>query len=412
MSVAQQDAIGALAMETNSLDWRLINEWKYACSGDGTAQAEWKQGAGGEWQWTHDGVQVKNTHTEWSDLSWQRIDGAALHDLGNFVIEVTVSGKAEAAGLSFGHYKDFLAHLNTHGGSSRHLQLEIDFYAKRWALRVDGQLQQRAWWDSAVRTTDDLLDGKLTFKARRVDEVKFHNLAIHTFQSSCHLSVIVTCYRFVQRLRVTLRNWCHQSLPHGAYEIFVVNPDSPDGTHEYLAAVASSYPHVRVREIAVDSKQATNKAVMINRAFQASRGEWIWLTDSDCLFAPTAADLTLAQIKGKSPHLFYGQRRHLTASQTNELLAGRRDGLRDFEALCLNEEARAPDNQPWGYTQIVHRSTLERIPYREQVNHFAHSDSLFIQDCKRRQILPTQVEGLFCLHLDHPFSWYGTKLFL
>ncbi len=126
----------------------------------------------------------------------------------------------------------------------------------------------------------------------------------------------------------------------------------------------------------------------------------------------TEAEMTLAQIKGRGSRLFYGQRRYLTASQTSELLAGRSDGLRDFDALSHNVGPRAPDNQPWGYTQIVHRSTLERVPYREQINHFAHSDSLFIQDCKRRRILPAQVEGLFCLHLDHPFSWYGTNAFL
>jgi glycosyltransferase involved in cell wall biosynthesis len=201
-------------------------------------------------------------------------------------------------------------------------------------------------------------------------------------------------------------------LPSGAYEVLVVNPESPDGTHEYLAAVASSYPHVRVREVPVEAKLAINKAAMINRAFEASKGEWIWLTDADCLFSPTAAETTLAQIHSRPKSLLFGQRRYLTSSQTSELLAGRRDGLNDFETLCLNVGPRKPDHDPWGYTQIVSRSTLERVPYREQVNHFAHSDSLFIQDCARRRIFPAPVDGLFCLHLDHPFAWYGTKAFL
>jgi hypothetical protein len=73
---------------------------------------------------------------------------------------------------------------------------------------------------------------------------------------------------------------------------------------------------------------------------------------------------------------------------------------------------RPPDSAPWGYTQIVHRAILQRVSYREYINHFAHSDSLFIEDCKRQGVIPEQLAGLFCLHLDHSFAWYGTKTFL
>ncbi len=394
-----------------SVTQELHDEWNQALQGYKNAQSEWKSEAGGSWFWNHDSVQARSTGTEWSDYIWQKFSGSTITALKNFVIEVTVRGKAEAAGLSFGDFKEFLVRLDSHS-DQRRLQLEIDLNAGCWAFRVDGQLQSRNWWDTEVHSVKDLLGGTLRFKARRVEEVQFYDLAVHTFQSSCQLSVILTCYRFRQRLQVALRNWCHQSLPYGNYELLVVNPNSPDGTHEYLAAVASSYPHVRVREVPVEAKLATNKAAMINRAFQASMGEWIWLTDADCLFSPTAAEATLVQINAKHPSLFFGQRRYLTTSQTSELLAGRRDGLHDFDTLCLNVGPRKPDNEPWGYTQIVSRSTLERVPYREQVNHFAHSDSLFIQDCRRRRIFPAPVEGLFCLHLDHPFSWYGTKAFL
>ncbi len=411
MPTADHNAVLLPAADLTSLDRHLANEWDKALAGDANAQAKWKSETGGEWLWKSDAVRVTSSGTEWSDLSWQDFDGAALSALRNFVVEVTVSGKAEAAGLSFGPYKDFLAKLDPRMDQQR-LQLEIDVNAKCWAFRVDGQLQHRTWWDSSVHTTDDLLTGILTFKARRAEEIHFRDFAIRTFESSCQLSVIITCYRFLQRLRVTLRNWCHQTIPYGSYEILVVNPNSPDGTHEHLAAVAMSYPHVRVRELAVEVKPVTNKAAMINRAVQASRGEWIWLADSDCLFAPTAAEMILAQIKGRTSRLFYGRRIYLTTSQTSELLAGRSDGLRDFDALCHNLAPRALDNEPWGYTQIVHRTTLERIPYHEQVDHFAHSDSLFIQDCRRRKIIPEQIEGLFCLHLDHPFAWYGTNSFL
>jgi hypothetical protein len=290
--------------------------------------------------------------------------------------------------------------------------LEVDTAAGRWAFRIDGQLMQRFWWDAAVGSVDDLINGMLMLKGRRIDHVLFQGLAVYTFEASCQLSVIMICHRFLQRLRVTLRNWCHQSLSSGAYEVLVVNPHSPDGTHEHLAAVASSYPHVRVREVVVEPHLAMNKGMMLNRAIDASRGQWIWLTDADCLFSPTCAATVLERIDGRMQRLFYGQRRFLTVSQTDALLAGRIDGLREFDALATSANPRGPENAPWGYTQIGHRSTFQRIRYRENLNHFAHSDGMFVEECKRRRIVPEQVHGLFCLHLEHPFSWYGTNLFL
>ena len=43
------------------------------------------------------------------------------------------------------------------------------------------------------------------------------------------------------------------------------------------------------------------------------------------------------------------------------------------------------------------------------MNHFAHSDGKFIDDCRREGIPVEPVPGLTCLHLDHPFSWFGTR---
>jgi hypothetical protein len=120
----------------------------------------------------------------------------------------------------------------------------------------------------------------------------------------------------------------------------------------------------------------------------------------------------IGQIDGRTQRLFYGQRRSLAASQTAALLANCTDGLREFEALSQCANAREPENAPVGYTQIVHRSTLGRVRYREGVNNFAHSDLMFVEDCRRRGIIPEQIDGLLCLHLDHPFAWYGTTIFL
>jgi hypothetical protein len=393
------------------LEQHLVSEWQRALGNDQHAQSQWLFNEGGEWTWQYEGVSVKSSGTEWAAFGWKTFAESTMRGLQNFVIQVTINGQATAAGLSFGPYKDFLARLDAQD-SPRHLQLEVDVSSGCWAFRVDGELQHRSWWDAAIHSVDDLISGMLFFKAQHAKHVLFHALTIHTFHASCQLSVIMTCYRFLQRLRVSLRNWCHQALPSGAYEVLVINPGSPDGTHEYLGAVARSYPHVRVCEVAVGSKLGKNKGALINYAVKMSRGEWIWLTDADCLFAPTGAVTSLEQITGQGPHLFYGQRRYLTLSQTDALVVGRLDGLRDFDLLSQEASPRAPENEPWGYMQIVHRSTLERVPYREDHNHFAHSDMAFIEDCKRHRVPPKQVPGLFCLHMEHPFAWYGTDMFL
>ena len=385
--------------------------WRRATAGDASAQEGWRASPGGAWSWQADGCRAIGDGTEWSSLACESNSVATFDRMRNLVIGVTVSGNAEVAGLSFGDFRDFLAEPDPHGRPSR-LQLEVDAGAGCWAFRVDGRLQNRAWWDARVRGTDDLLQGPLTLKARHADEVTFRDLTVHAFDASCRLSVVMTCFRFLHRLRVTLKSWCHQELPSGALEVLVVNPDSPDGTHEHLAAVARSYPHVRVRELAVGDELVKNKGAMINRAVRASRGRWIWLTDADCLFPTGASATVLAHVEGRPRRLYYGERRFLSAVETDALIAGRLDPVRDFEAICRRTPPRHPERAPWGYTQIVPREVLEQHPYHEGFNHFAHSDGMFVEACRRRRLTPEPVSGLFCLHLDHPFSWYGTEMFL
>ena len=372
---------------------------------------QWEVVDGGEWSWDADGVRVKGTGTEWIALRWLPWHGDEARTLEHFAITVSVSGDAGAAGLSFGGFKDFLVPLQNDDATHR-LELEIDVPAGCWAFRVDDRLMQRAWWDAAVHSIDDLLEGELRLKVRHAKEVQFHDLRLHKQERTCQLSVIITCYRFVQRLRLSLHNWCHQTLPADAYEVLVVNPESPDGTHEHLAAVTRSYPHLRVREITVDAALAMNKGAMINRAIEMSRGRWIWLTDADCMFGADVGASVLSRLNGQTNSLFFGERRFLSAEQTDALLSGRVDPLREFDALASAVEPGRREEFQWGYTQIVHRSTLERLRYTEEFNHFAHSDGVFAEACKRAGVKPRKIPGLFCLHLDHPFSWYGSDMFL
>jgi hypothetical protein len=327
------------------------------------------------------------------------------------VVEVVVSGEAEAAGVSFGPYRDLLAPLT--GSAPRTVRLELDAEWGSWSLRVDGQLAPRAWWNSGVTSTADLLNGHLTLKARHGEDVLFQDLSVSPLGRLCHLSVVLTCSRFLQRLRLALRSWCEQDLPAGSLEIIVVNPESPDGTGEHVAAVARAWQHVRVREVLVPASFSTNKGAMINRAFDVCEGEWVWLADADCLFPPSTAREALRQAEPAPRHLYFLRRRHLSADTTDALLAGRLDPIRDFDRLAAaTPVAAAEDRAPWGYTQLVPRAAVDLVRYRENVNHFAHTDERFAEDCRRRGYAPRELAGLLCLHLTHPFSWDGTAGFL
>jgi hypothetical protein len=328
---------------------------------------------------------------------------------GNLLVDVTVTGVAEAAGISFGHYKDFLTPISQDSGEKR-LQLELDAGAKTWAFRVDGVLMDRHWTDSAVHSVDDLFDGILAFKARNAGTVTFRDLTVRPLESATLLSVVITCHRFAQRLRVALTSWCRQNLPSGALEVIVVNPASPDATHDLIAGFAGIYPNVRVRELAVHAALAHNKAAMINHGLTASRGEWIWLTDADCVFPRDAASRLLAQLNGIDT-LWFCERRHLTKTVTDGLLVGRFDPSDDFDTFADRHGAHV-DVEPWGYTQIFHRSHLAWVQYPDGHMAYAYCDTNFVDAWRAAGLRQSQLAGVRCLHLAHPFSWNGTNRLL
>jgi hypothetical protein len=373
---------------------------------DSINRSDWSKRRG-RWQ-VREHLIAGHGDDEWIWIESKTHASARLRAAGNFVLSVAVSGTAAAAGLSFGDYKDFLVPLNSAHGVR--LQLEVDANTRTWTFRVDGKLMGRQWWDSAIHSVEDIFAGTLALKVHKAQEVVFRDLALHSFESSCRLSVIITCYRFAERLRVALRNWCLQSLPSGALEVIVANPQSPDRTHDVVAAMCRAFPLARVRELAAETRLARNKGAMINRAVDASRGDWIWLTDADCLWPPNAAESVLARVQ--STHaLHYAERRHLTADITNELLTGRRDAVTEFNQIV---SITRPDSNttPWGYCQIVHRSVFGKVRYREDVNSFSSSDISFVEQCVRHGVVPVRLPDLLCLHLDHPWAWTGTNLFL
>jgi hypothetical protein len=104
-------------------------------------------------------------------------------------------------------------------------------------------------------------------------------------------------------------------------EVLVVNPESPDAP-QHLAAVAQ-HPHMRILEIAVGEAMATNKGAMINLALDAATGEWIWITDADCLFRTRLRGKS-ARIERRTGETPVVLRTALSSqAQTDGLLSGR-----------------------------------------------------------------------------------------
>lgn len=368
------------------------------------------------WEWINGWRLADSPKHEWSEIHWRAYSGERLKELGRFTVRVMLEGDADAVGLSLGHFKDFLVPLQPCDGA-RLLELEVDVLGGCWAFRVNGVLQAPSWSCSAVKGVEDLVSmgtvpTVLSVKGRNVRSLRILEAQVIPSPSHCRLSVILTCNRFLQRLRIVLQSWCNQQLPFGEHEVLVVNPQSPDGTHEYLDMVSAAWPHVRIREVPVRGSLGSNKGAMINRACQSARGDWIWLTDADCLFPLNAAAQVLAHVRDAPGHLYFGERLHLSRAQTALLLTGRADGCGGLESLLAVEEPRAVDSAPNGYSQVFHRITLKQVRYPEHFNTFARSDDAFVDSCKQRGIYPQRVPGLRCVHLDHPFAWNGTQSFL
>ena len=88
---------------------RLLEEWAQARGGNSSAQAQWQNLDAGNWSWQNDGLRLRSGGSEWYSLAWSRCDHSLLRRFDKFVVAITVQGAAQAAGLSFGPFRDFVA---------------------------------------------------------------------------------------------------------------------------------------------------------------------------------------------------------------------------------------------------------------------------------------------------------------
>ncbi len=90
------------------------------------------------------------------------------------------------------------------------------------------------------------------------------------------VSVVIPIYRSRGTLERCLESIMNSNYPENRREIIIVDNNSPDGSRE----IAERYP-VRIVE-----EKNQGRAYARNRGIEASRGEWIAFTDSDCVVEP------------------------------------------------------------------------------------------------------------------------------
>jgi ADP-heptose:LPS heptosyltransferase/GT2 family glycosyltransferase len=235
-------------------------------------------------------------------------------------------------------------------------------------------------------------------------------------------SVLVCCYRFLQRFRVFLYGLSQQTLDRERFEVVVVNPQSPDGLSEYLAQYnAGGQMQVpdrgrlapEVVEVKVSEAFRRNRGYMIQRAFEASRGRVVMAADGDLVLPPHFMGKALDAIQRNHNAVIGVYRNFLTPQTTAQILSGLLNPIQNFD-LLRREDCREKDGYRGvlGYCQIVTREAFERVGYPEEFNRINQSDIEFVKRLEGIGVHPHRLEGETVLHLYHERNWEGVERFM
>jgi GT2 family glycosyltransferase len=104
------------------------------------------------------------------------------------------------------------------------------------------------------------------------------------------ISVVVPTYNRLDTLRYVIPALAAQDLRPNAFEVIVADSNSNDGTAEYLAGVARTYPNVRHLPGAY-----TGRASARNAGIAAVRAPIVLFTDADIIAAPDLLSRHLAR---------------------------------------------------------------------------------------------------------------------
>ena len=252
-----------------------------------------------------------------------------------------------------------------------------------------------------------------TLRARQICEGIWPSYAVLGGQEAKPtVSVLVTCYKYLRRLKYCLESLARQALPPGALEIVVADPESPDGLGDYLREFALRHPHLRVIRLPLEPGYHRNRGLGINRAFDASQGRVILSIDGDIIFPPCLVGELVRRVQA-SPKVVFGVRRSFIGREpTERILKGEIDPFLEFDRLAMSEGDGEEKGfvGVLGYCQAVERSAFARARYPEEFDVVNQSDIVFVERLgKYAGVEPRFLEEHAVLHLWHPRNWNGTQ---
>jgi glycosyltransferase involved in cell wall biosynthesis len=229
------------------------------------------------------------------------------------------------------------------------------------------------------------------------------------------VSVLVTCFKYLKRLKVCLESLARQDLPEYGLEVVIADPESPDGLAAWLNEFAELHPRLKVTHVPLHSRYHRNRGFAINRAYDASGGRIIVSIDGDIVFPPHLMRLLAEQLSARPNTVFGVRRAFLPKDVTEAIIEGRLDPSTEFQAL--SESPGDGEEYPFvgvlGYCQAVTREAFARARYPEEFDRVNQSDIVFVERLETHAgVRPLLLADQVVLHLWHPRNWMGTSDFL
>jgi|YNPBryulayer2012_1023412.scaffolds.fasta_scaffold02090_5 1,2-diacylglycerol 3-beta-glucosyltransferase len=106
------------------------------------------------------------------------------------------------------------------------------------------------------------------------------------------VSVIVAARNEAQNIARTLDSLIEIDYPRDRFEIIISDGASTDATPDIVEGYAQRFPFVHLHRVD-QNRKIRGKANAVHQAVQRSKGEFIFLTDADCIVQPTWVKETL-----------------------------------------------------------------------------------------------------------------------
>ena len=259
---------------------------------------------------------------------------------------------------------------------------------------------------SPVRTADSV-DVKERFRHK----VACTTQAKHTGAKPT-VSILVACYRYLQRFRIFARSLASQEFDLDRVEVIVANPHSPDGLSEFLQGLQNTRP--KFRQVLSDQSAARNRGLLIQKAFEHSSGEVLIGMDCDLVLPPNFL-ARLVPVVWSNPNRIVGvYRNFLSQSTTAKILNGRIDPMDQFDTL-LQEDSEEEQGYRGvlGYCQALQRDKWQQVGgYPTEFDQVNQSDVTFADRLSGIGVSTLFLRDLVVLHLNHVRDWTGTKVAL